>query len=305
MAGKGVVLLEAAVYWPACRYLATEADPEQLAKARENLCYAASRGVLPHGSASMELLRSDCGHLPLPGGCVDVVLCDLPWGRQYGSEVGNADLYPSLLAELARVLRPGTGRAVLVTSATAGNSEAMSAAAASQAELRMVKALGFRFGGNRDKVRCTMYCLVRCHKASSDATAADPEEAERNWEDLFDWSCLVQEAPVVCLGGASGQSGGGASGFFGGALKCFGAALGSLFGVEAEGSNRGSQEWNQELRGGSMDSGGDFIWKDVKPLLQLYAPAKETGGAREMVCGAKLEASGSCSQSKTSKLRAS
>ncbi|CAL1159367.1 unnamed protein product, partial [Cladocopium goreaui] len=92
MAGKGVVLLEAAAFWPSCRFLGLELDTQQLACARENLGYARDRGVLPLAQ-SIGLVQADCSALPLAAGSVDVVLCDLPYGRQYGTEAvaGIAD----------------------------------------------------------------------------------------------------------------------------------------------------------------------------------------------------------------------
>jgi 23S rRNA G2445 N2-methylase RlmL len=42
------------------------------------------------------------------------VLADLPFGHLVGSHATNLTLYPALLAEAARVTRPG-GRAVLIS----------------------------------------------------------------------------------------------------------------------------------------------------------------------------------------------
>lgn len=62
------------------------------------------------------LLHADAERLPLPDAFADVVLCDLPFGRQFGSVEGNKDSYPKLLREFRRVLKP-TGRCFLLTSA--------------------------------------------------------------------------------------------------------------------------------------------------------------------------------------------
>ena len=46
---------------------------------------------------------------------VDVVISDLPFGRRSGSKFDNKKLYPDTLLSLARLVRPQTGRAVLLT----------------------------------------------------------------------------------------------------------------------------------------------------------------------------------------------
>ena len=46
---------------------------------------------------------------------VDVVISDLPFGRRSGSKLDNRKLYPDTLLSLARLVRPNTGRAVLLT----------------------------------------------------------------------------------------------------------------------------------------------------------------------------------------------
>ena len=46
---------------------------------------------------------------------VDVVISDLPFGRRSGSKADNRKLYPDTLLSLARLVRPNTGRAVLLT----------------------------------------------------------------------------------------------------------------------------------------------------------------------------------------------
>mmetsp|Transcript_42725 Transcript_42725/g.112719 ORF Transcript_42725/g.112719 Transcript_42725/m.112719 type:complete len:483 (-) Transcript_42725:241-1689(-) len=107
MAGKGISLLEAAAYWPDCVYVGVEVDPEQLGKAYEN--------VAANPEARCELLLGDARCLPLAPGSADVLICDLPYGRQYSEHSSIPELYRSVLRSLSVVLRPG-GRAVLITS---------------------------------------------------------------------------------------------------------------------------------------------------------------------------------------------
>jgi 23S rRNA G2445 N2-methylase RlmL len=57
----------------------------------------------------------DFTKLPLRTGSVDVVLSNLPFGKKIGSHDLNRKLYPQLLEELARVLRDGTGRAIVLS----------------------------------------------------------------------------------------------------------------------------------------------------------------------------------------------
>jgi tRNA G10 N-methylase Trm11 len=45
--------------------------------------------------------------LPLADGTVDALTVDLPFGQLVGSHATNVELYPALLAEAARVARPG------------------------------------------------------------------------------------------------------------------------------------------------------------------------------------------------------
>ena len=59
--------------------------------------------------------RWDARKLPLASASVDAVATNPPFGKQIGSQQEVERLYPAVLAELARVLKPG-GRAVLLSS---------------------------------------------------------------------------------------------------------------------------------------------------------------------------------------------
>jgi len=105
--GSGSLMIERLFAGSAARVIGCDTDSEALACARRNLAAAGF-------SNRVELYDWDACHLPLPSGSIDVVLADLPFGHLVGSHATNLTLYPALLAEAARVTRPG-GRAVLIS----------------------------------------------------------------------------------------------------------------------------------------------------------------------------------------------
>ena len=108
MVGRGGLLIEAALVQPRGLYVGCDRNAEQLAGAVANA--AAAREHTP-SMPQLALLLADATRLPMDDASVDVVLCDLPFGRQHGKRDG---LYESVLGEIRRVLRPG-GVAVLLT----------------------------------------------------------------------------------------------------------------------------------------------------------------------------------------------
>ena len=97
--GSGTLLVERALLGPAARLIGCDLDAEALA--------CAARNVAAAGLESVELTDWDATHLPLADGSVDALTVDLPFGQLVGSHAANAELYPALLAEAARVARPG------------------------------------------------------------------------------------------------------------------------------------------------------------------------------------------------------
>ena len=97
--GSGTLLVERALLGPAGRLIGCDLDPEALDCAARNVEAAGLNGV--------ELTDWDATALPLEDGSVDVLTVDLPFGQLVGSHTANAELYPALLAEAARVARPG------------------------------------------------------------------------------------------------------------------------------------------------------------------------------------------------------
>eukprot|EP00931_Biecheleriopsis_adriatica_P077298 TRINITY_DN50886_c0_g1_i1.p1 TRINITY_DN50886_c0_g1~~TRINITY_DN50886_c0_g1_i1.p1 ORF type:complete len:448 (-),score=106.17 TRINITY_DN50886_c0_g1_i1:41-1273(-) len=110
MCGSGIVLLEAAQCWTGAYYLGFDRDRAQLDRSAGNL-----RNLSRDVAQCLCFGLGDASQLPLSDGSVDAIVCDLPFGKQYGSEEGNILLYPAAVLEFWRVLRPGNGRAVLLT----------------------------------------------------------------------------------------------------------------------------------------------------------------------------------------------
>jgi hypothetical protein len=107
--GSGTLLVER-MSFAAQRVSGCDSDPAMRCCAEANL--RASGHV-----DAVELVDWDMGALPLPDGSVDALCADLPFGLAVGSHAENVRLYPQMLAEAARVARPGA-RCVLLTQET-------------------------------------------------------------------------------------------------------------------------------------------------------------------------------------------
>eukprot|EP00118_Oscarella_pearsei_P013321 m.105602 g.105602 ORF g.105602 m.105602 type:complete len:380 (+) comp37230_c0_seq20:111-1250(+) len=107
MCGAGTILIEAAVEWKDVRYIGCDFSQCQLDIAASN---AKSAELV-----NIDFMLADATSLPLESGCVDRVICDLPFGLQHGNPASIKVLYPLFVKELERIVRFG-GRAVLLTS---------------------------------------------------------------------------------------------------------------------------------------------------------------------------------------------
>jgi tRNA (guanine6-N2)-methyltransferase len=108
MCGAGTVLIERAHLGRYAMLLGGDSEPETIAAAREN--------IGPRYKP-IELRMWDAAALALPDASVDKIVTNLPWGIKHGSHRENRRLYPRLLAEFNRVLKPG-GTMVLLTAET-------------------------------------------------------------------------------------------------------------------------------------------------------------------------------------------
>ena len=104
--GAGTILIERLLLAPARRAVGCDTDAAALDCARQNL---AAAGLV----RAARLEPWDATALPLPDESVDVIVADLPFGQLVGSHRENLELYPRVLAEAARVARPGARMALL------------------------------------------------------------------------------------------------------------------------------------------------------------------------------------------------
>jgi SAM-dependent methyltransferase len=104
--GSGTLLVERLLLGPAKRAIGCDTSEAALACAEANLRAAGLAG-------RCELHGWDARALPLRDGSVNVITADLPFGHLVGSHAENLELYPALLAEAARVARPGARAALL------------------------------------------------------------------------------------------------------------------------------------------------------------------------------------------------
>ncbi len=106
MCGSGTLLAERILGGAYRQVLGGDIDGRAVGAARQNL-----KGLGAHWQVS----RWDARKLPLASASVDAVATNPPFGKQIGSPQELGQLYPTFVAEVARVLKPG-GRAVVLTS---------------------------------------------------------------------------------------------------------------------------------------------------------------------------------------------
>jgi 23S rRNA G2445 N2-methylase RlmL len=117
MCGTGTIALERALHGRAAAILGCDIAPEAVRAARANL------GARHRPAA---VARADARRLPVRDACIDVIACNLPFGRRIGEPEEIRRIYPELLREWARVTRAGS-RLVLLTSAVRSVEEALGA----------------------------------------------------------------------------------------------------------------------------------------------------------------------------------
>ncbi|XP_071781961.1 tRNA (guanine(6)-N(2))-methyltransferase THUMP3 isoform X1 [Centroberyx gerrardi] len=117
MCGTGAIPLEGAIEFPSSFYIAGDNNDMAVNRTVNNVCHIQKRRD-DKGSAPglpIDTVQWDLCHLPIRTSSVDIIITDMPFGKRMGSRKKNWDLYPSCLREMARVCRPDSGKAVLLT----------------------------------------------------------------------------------------------------------------------------------------------------------------------------------------------
>lgn len=104
--------MQGSLAFSSCFHLGGDLDNRAVSRSRSNLDHNIFEKKL---SVASDISQWDATRLPLRNSCADVVVSDLPFGKRSGSKLDNRVLYLRALQETARVTRPSTGRAVLLT----------------------------------------------------------------------------------------------------------------------------------------------------------------------------------------------
>ncbi|KAH3759476.1 replication factor C subunit 2 [Pelomyxa schiedti] len=110
MCGCGTIPIEGAIQWPRTVFLGADIEGLSVEKAAEN--QANLRAITSH---NLEIARWDATRIPLRTGSLDIVLSDMPYGVRCGNNRINRKLYPAVIREFIRVVRP-EGRVIFLTS---------------------------------------------------------------------------------------------------------------------------------------------------------------------------------------------
>ncbi|GGJ34108.1 methyltransferase domain-containing protein [Deinococcus roseus] len=105
MCGSGTLMIECGLIYGNRKVSGCDLDFEHVGFAQVNLQAA---------GLDFPVELADATHLDQPAQSVDVIVCDLPWGDNVGSNTGNLSLYPEFFREMTRIATPGA-RMVLIS----------------------------------------------------------------------------------------------------------------------------------------------------------------------------------------------
>ncbi|CAL8381995.1 unnamed protein product [Boreogadus saida] len=117
MCGTGALPLEGAIEFNSAFYVGGDNNDMAINRTVNNITHVQKRKEEGDGAPGLPIdaVQWDVCRLPVRSSSVDIILSDMPFGKRMGSRKKNWDLYPACLREMARVVRPGCGSAVLLT----------------------------------------------------------------------------------------------------------------------------------------------------------------------------------------------
>ncbi|KAK6051975.1 methyltransferase domain protein [Cooperia oncophora] len=110
MCGGGSITLEAALAFPGCLFIGADIHPKAIERC---LRKCGGTDLLQSGS-EVAFITCNAVSLPFAESSIDSIVTDLPFGKKIGSIEDNRVLYPKLLVEWERVVKP-SGRLVVMT----------------------------------------------------------------------------------------------------------------------------------------------------------------------------------------------
>lgn len=162
MCGRGILLMQAGSVCPQATLVGCDANLEMVQEARTN---SMSSARSKH-HAGFEVLAADARRLPVRDKAVDAIVCDLPFGKQFGSVEQNVALYPAVLDELKRVVRPESGRAVLLTNID--NTKTLEGYVEGQTFWQLVQKKFILLG----RMKCCVYLLATSRRQQQQASGS-------------------------------------------------------------------------------------------------------------------------------------
>ncbi|XP_072176041.1 tRNA (guanine(6)-N(2))-methyltransferase THUMP3-like [Diadema setosum] len=118
MCGVGAIPLEGLLAWRSCLVMSGDVNEVAVERTKGNIDSLTekrkSKQIIRPDLAN-DVFRWDVTNLPLKSASIDIFVTDLPFGKRMGSRRNNWSLYRQCLEEMARVCRPKTSRAVVLT----------------------------------------------------------------------------------------------------------------------------------------------------------------------------------------------
>ena len=108
MCGGGSIPIEATLVYTKSYVIGGDNHPKAIDRTKSNVDTCTTK-------SKIDLVHWNVQQLPLKDSCVDIVITDMPFGKRSGRMIDNRILYKQFLVELGRVVKPSTGRAVLLT----------------------------------------------------------------------------------------------------------------------------------------------------------------------------------------------